>query len=130
MPSLKPIEAAGPEQVVVAFRFQTDVGSAPDALVGGAGVVTAVANASGVYTCTIAKEFRYLTLVSCVAGVEGDPDKLVQFTSYTSATGALVVTGLDDGAGTHAAGEVADDAWIHVVAILCRRSEMAPSVAI
>ncbi len=130
MPSVKPIEAAGAEQVVLAFRFQTDSGSDPDAVVGGAGSVTAVANASGVYTCTLAPEFRFLTLVSCVAGVQGDVDKLVQFTSYTSATGALVVTAIDDGAGVHAAAEVADDAWIHVQAVLCRRDGLAPEVAI
>lgn len=130
MPQPKPNMSSGPEQVIVSFRFQTDVGADPDAVVGGYGVVTAVANSSGVYTVTLAPEFRYTTLINCVAGVENDPTKSVQFTSYTQSTGALVVTGLDDGGGVHAAAEVADDKWIHVTATLCRRNDMAPSVAI
>lgn len=121
--------SAGPEQVHLDFRFQTSSGADPDAVVGGAGLIDDITNSSGVYTITLAKEYRYSTLVRCLAGVEDDVSHTAQYTSYDSSTGALVVTAvLQD--GTPAAGEPADNKWVHVSAVLCRRSGLAPTEAI
>ena len=133
MPSPKPVLATGPEQVVLAFRFRSNLATDPDAVVGGAGAITAIAEAAGVYTCTVAKEFRFLTLVSCVAGVQGETLDDAQYTSYTSSTGALVITCFQP--ATELAAQVvgpptSDNTWIHVNAVLCRRSALAPEEAI
>lgn len=124
---------AGPEQVAVNFRFRSNLATDPDAVVGGAGVVTGIVEAAGVYTCTLAKELRYTTLINCQAGVEGETLDDAQFTSYTAATGALVITVFQP--ATELAAQVvgpptSDNTWIHVSAVLCRRSQMAPTETI
>ena len=128
-----PIMSSGPEQVVVAFRFRSNLATDPDAVVNGAGVITDIVEAAGVYTCTLASEYRYLTLVACTTGVEGETLDSSEFTSYTSATGALVVTTFQ--AATDAAAQVVgpptnDNTWVHVIAVLCRRSQLAPTETI
>lgn len=133
MPQPKPVLSTGPEQVILAFRFRSNLATDPDAVVGGAGTITAIAEAAGVYTCTLAKEYRFLTLVSCIAGVEGETLDDAQFTSYTASTGALVITVLQP--STDAAAQVvgpptSDNTWIHVQAVLCRRSQLAPEETI
>lgn len=117
------------ESVIVAFRFQVNSTSDPDNVVGGAQVVTEISNSSGVVTCTLAPEYRFPVLIACHVGVEGDLTNSAQFTSYTQSTGALVVTTFAND-GTPAAAEATDDVWVHVIAVFCRRNDMAPTESV
>jgi hypothetical protein len=128
----KPGLFAGPEQVVIAFKFQVNGVTDPDNVVGGAGVVTDIVEAAGVYTITLAPEYGFTTMVSCVAGVEDSTLEDADYTSWTVATRALVVTTYTKATDLAAqvVGPPTDDKWVHVQAVMCRRSNMAPTESI
>ena len=123
----------GPELVLEAFRFQVEGTSDPDALVPYQQGVTNVTRSSiGLFAITLAT--KYPTLISCVGSVQaaaasgGDTVGLhVYPVSYTASTGVLVVR-VENHAG--AADDPTDEDWVHVQAVFCRRSGMAPSGAI
>lgn len=122
-------ETSNMNEVEVNLRFQTSSGTHPDAAVGQA--VSDVTNSSGVYSIVLKEGYSFTTCITCHVGVQGDVDKAAQFTSWTPATRTLVVTVTDDTqTGDWAAAEPADDVWIHVRAVFCKRSAQAPSVSI
>lgn len=144
-----PALTMSPELVMVACRFQvTDPsGTAdPDALVPAlAGVTDVVRTAEGCYDIYL--DEKYPTLVACVGSVEYAASVATNGASiavvpgvangssvYNSTTGVLSIRTVDadDGAspGKPAAADPADNSWVHVIAVFCRRSALAPSGSI
>lgn len=125
-----PLLTSGPEQVELKFRFQINGTSNPDNVVGSAGLVEDITrNDTGEFTVTIHPSYRYQNLVVCHASVQADLDVDAKYVSWTPSTGALVIhtVAYDD---APAAGDPADDSWVHVTATLCRRSEMLPTTSV
>lgn len=122
---------AQPELITLDFRFQVDGTNDPDSYVGIAGMVDSIVySATGVYTITLNQAYRFPKLLVAHASVDSvGLTTDVRFTSYTFATGVVVLQGvLQD--GSTAAAVVTDDAWVHVTLKLCRRTDLCPTLAI
>jgi len=127
MPQPKPCLSAGPEQVTLAFSFTLDGSGDPLLLTSGSAAIDSITESAGVFTITLNKDIRGV-LVACVAGAEDALTFDAQYTSYVQSTGVLTVSvGEQDGAVV--AGALASSS-VHVIAILCRRSQMAPAVSV
>lgn len=127
--------AAGPEQVQLSLRFQINGTSDPD-FVFPAGIVSDITRGSaGLFNIFLNTSERYPSLVSCVGSVQaaavgaGGVGALVYPVSYTAATGVLQVRVVDQD-GTPTAADPANDDWVHVQAVFCRRTNLASVGAI
>lgn len=124
----------GPEQVQVSFRFQIDGTNDPNFQVPAGAVDDVVRTSTGLFTITLPTQQRYPVLVSCTGSVQtaaasGGDTIAVVFTpvSYDPATGVLVVR-TENHAG--AADDPADNDWVHVNAVFCRMTVLAPTGAV
>lgn len=125
-----PFLTVGPERVQVDFRFQINGTSDPDNVVATAGLIDDITRDSiGVFTVTLSKYFRFTDLITCHASVAGDLTDDAKYVSWDPDTGALVLnTVLQD--GTQAVDDPADDSWVHVTAVFCRRQNMNPTLSV
>jgi hypothetical protein len=120
----------GPEEVTVNFRFQIDGTSDPDAFFGSGGLVTdIVRDGAGAFSITLDKNYAFTNVVCAHVSVEDDLDVAGKYISWTGSTRVLVVnTVVHD--GSPAAGDPADDSWVHVSVTFCRRTNLATSQSI
>jgi hypothetical protein len=123
----------GPEEVLKSFRFQINGTSDPDAQVPSGAVQDIVRTSAGLFTITLPQTERYPVLVSCTGSVQqaavGTTGTAFTVVSYTASTGVLVVRTVDTTAG-QAADDPADDDWVHVQAVFCRMTVLAPTGAV
>lgn len=123
-----PALSGTPEQATLDFRFQINGTSDPDFLVGCEGLVSDVVRA-GVGDFDITFGVKYPTMLTCHVTVADSVGDMVGFdVGYNSATGVLSINTFDT--ETPAAADPTDDSWVHVSVTFCRRSQMAPTVAI
>lgn len=125
----------GPEQAHLNFRFQINGTSDPDNIVPSKqGVTDIVRDSTGLFSITLAK--KYPTMINCLVQVQltavADAQAFVgHVVSYTASTGVLVVRTCEvDGDGIPVADDPADNYWVHVSAVFCRFSNLAPSGSI
>lgn len=123
-----------PEQVLEAFRFQINTTNNPDFLMPSQqGVLDVVRVSAGLFDIFFAT--KYPELISCTGAVQvaavgaGTVGALFTVVSYTPATGVLRVRIVDQD-GAPAAADPADNDWVHVQAVFCRRNKLCQVGAI
>lgn len=126
-----------PEQVVLRFRFQSAGGqpAAPDFLVPGNCGVTDVTQAAtdGVFTITFAEKYPvFIGGHGAVMPATNANDQIVKIdvADYSPTAGTLIVHTIGALDTTQVAEAVAADDWVYLELTFCRRSGMAPTVAI
>lgn len=117
------------------FRFQINGTSDPDFQVPAGAVDDVVRTSAGLFTITLPQTERYPALISCTGSVQtaavgaGTVGALFTPVSYTASTGVLVVRIVDQD-GTPGAADPADNDWVHVQAVFCRMTVLAPTGAV
>lgn len=124
----------GPDEVLKSFRFQVNGTSDPDFQVPAGAVDDVVLTSTGLFTITLPQAERYPVMITGRASVQsaaasgGDTIGIVAtVVSYTAATGVLIVR-TENHAG--AADDPADDNWVHVSVLFCRKTVLAPAGAV
>lgn len=135
--TLYPAPLSGsPELVTLKFRFQAGAtgGAEPDFIVpGGVPVTDVVRNATaGQYEITFAEMYPvFVGMVGTVLEAEETHDLIVKCGAgdYDATTGVLTVqvVGAD---GSTADEDVVENDWVYLEVTFCRRSQLAPTVAI
>lgn len=117
------------EEVELNFRFQVNGTTHPDNVVGGGRAIEDITYVSaGLFDITLREGNAFVTLISCFVDPEDVAD-IGKYVSWTFATRKLRVTTLLAD-GSPAAADPTDDTWVHVRAVFCRRSELAPTLPV
>ncbi len=118
--------ADGQEQLLKAFRFQVNGTSDPDFQFPAGAVLDVVRTSIGLFTITLPVKWPSLvTLQGSVqaAGAAGDTlAEEVHLVSYTAATGVLIVR-TENNLGV--ADDPADNDWVHLNVVFCRRTVLS-----
>lgn len=123
-----PALSGTPEEICLRFRFQINGTSNPDFLVGCQGLISDVVR-DDVGDFSVVFNLKYSTMVNCHITVEDSVGDMIGVpVSWTGSTGTLALTTFDT--ETPAAADPTDDSWVHVTLTLCRRSQLAPTVAV
>jgi hypothetical protein len=119
-----------PEEVELKFQFTINGTTHPDAVLGAGQAVEDISYVSaGLFDILLKKECAFEDFISLVGDCNDATIGGPKFVLWTFSTRTLrVTTVLQD--GSNAAADPADNSLCFVHAVFCRRSGMAPSVAI